>query len=462
MMHDATDTDPLPQGNAYVRDGNLAQAYLLLFRFSTLVLEHIPRHPEAKTPEGKRSLKGLKERVILVLGVLDDLKPQLNDAHAEWVKIHAAQRDASTELQGEKSPYEKMAARDAALSWNPQVRAKLLDASDNQDLAVDLAKQEIRRRDAARKATRQAGISEEVEQERRAAGLWEDWDVPAPRDRRHDDGDDIRHNMDAVRRRLDQTEQARRRPPSSDGQTTRPNNNYNFYNQTPSYQYPSISRSSSQQHDNAWSGDTYDSRPLFPPALPPKPRIVAVSSPADLRPPPAPPRPNKEPIISDYGSPPPTESTIAPQRPPKMAKVDDKKERFTFRPAAYLENGTPIRPIFLPAGMREEFLRVAAPNTRQGLEMCGILCGTSVNNALFISCLVIPQQTCTSDTCETDNEEAVMEFCMREDLMVFGWIHTHPTQTCFMSSRDLHTQSGYQVMMPESIAIVCAPSSEPS
>lgn len=145
-----------------------------------------------------------------------------------------------------------------------------------------------------------------------------------------------------------------------------------------------------------------------------------------------------------------------------MAKMDDKKERYTFRPAAYLENGTPIRPIFLPAGMREEFLRVAAPNTRQGLEMCGILCGTSVNNALFISCLVIPQQTCTSDTCETDNEEAVMEFCMREDLMVFGWIHTHPTQTCFMSSRDLHTQSGYQVMMPESIAIVCAPRSEPS
>jgi len=42
--------------------------------------------------------------------------------------------------------------------------------------------------------------------------------------------------------------------------------------------------------------------------------------------------------------------------------------------------------------------------------------------------------------------------------MVLGWIHTHPTQTCFMSSRDLHTHCGYQVMMPESIAVVCAPS----
>ena len=45
--------------------------------------------------------------------------------------------------------------------------------------------------------------------------------------------------------------------------------------------------------------------------------------------------------------------------------------------------------------------------------------------------------------------------------MVCGWIHTHPSQTCFLSSRDLHTSVGYQVMLPESIAIVCAPSKSP-
>lgn len=44
-----------------------------------------------------------------------------------------------------------------------------------------------------------------------------------------------------------------------------------------------------------------------------------------------------------------------------------------------------------------------------------------------------------------------------EELMVLGWIHTHPSQTCFMSSRDLHTHVWYQVSMPESIAVVCAP-----
>lgn len=35
-------------------------------------------------------------------------------------------------------------------------------------------------------------------------------------------------------------------------------------------------------------------------------------------------------------------------------------------------------------------------------------------------------------------------------------IHTHPTQTCFLSSVDLHTSYPYQLMMPEAIAIVCS------
>lgn len=451
--------DELWQGNAYVRDGNLAQAYLLLFRFSTLVIQHMPTHPEVKGPDGKKALKALRTRTGPVIETLEEISPHLKAAHEEWVTIHAAQRDASIQLEGEKSPYEKRASRDPALSWNPKVRAKLLDADDNQELAVNLANQETRRRDAARKATRRAGISEEEEQVRRSAGLWDDWDAPEPTNQR-DDNDDIRRNMDAVRRRLDQTEVAGR-PPSSDGPSGRHNNESVYDHNPPSYHYPSI-RPSSRQYENDFSGDAYDRRSAHPPTRPPKPQGLA--SPTDHRAGSAPPRPSKEPVYSPYETPPRKDPPAAPERPPKMdvQRATEDKERYTFRPAAYLEDGTPIRPVFLPAGLRDEFLRIASPNTRKGLEMCGILCGTAVNNALFINSLIIPQQTCTSDTCETDNEEEVIDYCMREDLMVFGWIHTHPTQTCFMSSRDLHTQSGYQVMMPESIAIVCAPRSEPS
>lgn len=438
----------------------MSQAYLLLLRYSTLVVDNLPKHPEAKTPEGKRALRPLAAGLPKVIDTLVQLKPQITEAHDEWVKIHANQQDSSIQLEGEKSPYERQAARDPALSWNPKVRAKLLDAGEHQDLAVDLAQREIRRRDAARKATRQAGISEEEEQARRGAGLWDDWDVPSPRDgmgAARDDGDDIRRNMDAARRRLDQTDQAAR-PPSSDGNYPARPNSYSPYERRPSYQYPSISRSSVPQYESSVGDPHRGGRHIRPPPRPAK----EPSSQPNYEPRSAPPRPNKEPVDS-FGSAHDASPTTGQSQPPELPpKSMDRKERYTFRPAAYLENGTPIRPVFLPDRLRHEFLTIASQNTRKGLEMCGILCGTSVNNALFISTLIIPKQTCTTDTCETDNEEEVIEFCMKEDLMVFGWIHTHPTQTCFMSSRDLHTQSGYQVMMPESIAIVCAPRSDPS
>ena len=37
-------------------------------------------------------------------------------------------------------------------------------------------------------------------------------------------------------------------------------------------------------------------------------------------------------------------------------------------------------------------------------------------------------------------------------------IHTHPTQSIFLSSLDLHTHLGLQLLLREAIAVVCAPS----
>jgi STAM-binding protein len=34
---------------------------------------------------------------------------------------------------------------------------------------------------------------------------------------------------------------------------------------------------------------------------------------------------------------------------------------------------------------------------------------------------------------------------MEKDLLALGWIHTHPQQTCFLSSIDVHTHMPYQV-----------------
>lgn len=128
----------------------------------------------------------------------------------------------------------------------------------------------------------------------------------------------------------------------------------------------------------------------------------------------------------------------------------------------FTEGGAPLRTIFLPAELSDSFLQIAKNNTLNKLETCGILVGKLNRNAFFITHLLIPEQDSTSETCSTKNEERMFEYIDNEDpdLFILGWIHTHPTQSCFLSSIDLHTQNSYQIMLNEAIAIVCSPSDQ--
>lgn len=224
---------------------------------------------------------------------------------------------------------------------------------------------------------------------------------------------------------------------------------------------------------------------MEPPPIPgPAAEIVEIRSVTPTPPPKAPlysydgsSNPTPAPPAVPYKKPLPYAHNHAPSPPPPLPKfpsssttttptatkhVPATPEGFQFSTPATLENGTPLRTIFLPATLRQQFLLMAEPNTNRNLETCGILCGTLVQNALFVSRLVIPEQEATSDTCSTKDEEGLFEYVSKEDLMVLGWIHTHPTQTCFMSSVDLHTHCSYQTLLTESIAIVCAPRHQPS
>ena len=50
-----------------------------------------------------------------------------------------------------------------------------------------------------------------------------------------------------------------------------------------------------------------------------------------------------------------------------------------------------------------------------------------------------------------------MKVSIHDCFYLFFQIHTHPSQTAFLSSVDLHTHMPYQLMLPEAVAIVCAP-----
>lgn len=116
-----------------------------------------------------------------------------------------------------------------------------------------------------------------------------------------------------------------------------------------------------------------------------------------------------------------------------------------------------FRTVIIPMETMKKFLGLASRNTTNNIETCGILAGCLAKNQLRITHIIIPKQSGTSDSCNTMNEEELFDIQDQLNLITLGWIHTHPSQTAFLSSVDLHTHFSYQIMMKEAIAIVCAP-----
>ncbi|KAL5655957.1 hypothetical protein ACJX0J_035276, partial [Zea mays] len=104
-----------------------------------------------------------------------------------------------------------------------------------------------------------------------------------------------------------------------------------------------------------------------------------------------------------------------------------------------------------------EFMELAKENTSNNLETCGILGASFRDGTYFVTMLIIPKQEGTAHSCQAVSEEEIHAVLSEQSLYPAGWIHTHPSQTCFLSSIDLHTQYSYQVMLPEAVAIVVAP-----
>lgn len=408
-------------------------------------------HPDARQASNRQALAEAKRQVQVSLGKLEVLKPRVNKRYERHIQLLRDRGDrGSVGGISEEGQIPAAAVNDPAIAG----RARPLAAGENRDLAVRLAQSEFRRRATARQST--------FNDAPRDITITHAGPSPVPPGTNRsklgafEDNDEMSARLQEVRSRVMENRDDMKQSVVPGEQSTQPK---------PLYKYPSVPR----QRDQA-----------FPSVVPPPQRnqaepLVGISE--SLSPPALPAKIPQQPLIPQnisHVAPPP----LLPEKIPPVLELPASNEvldnrvsspsssvdpsTFTFKPSSYLESGAPLRTIFISPDLRKNFLSIAAPNTRQNLETCGILCGSLISNALFISKLVIPEQTSTPDTCEMVNESAVFDYCESEDLMVFGWIHTHPTQTCFMSSRDLHTQSGYQVMLAESIAIVCAPNHDPN
>uniref|UniRef100_A0A2P2M3D3 AMSH-like ubiquitin thioesterase 1 n=1 Tax=Rhizophora mucronata TaxID=61149 RepID=A0A2P2M3D3_RHIMU len=164
----------------------------------------------------------------------------------------------------------------------------------------------------------------------------------------------------------------------------------------------------------------------------------------------------------------PTDLTRQPSPPAVLAEVQDllpatspqrmeaERKMTISSPDDLVRSESPLQ-LHISTTMMENFMKLAKSNTDKNLETCGVLAGSLKNRKFYVTALIIPKQESTSDSCQTTNEEEIFEVQDKRSLFPLGWIHTHPTQSCFMSSIDLHTHYSYQIMLPEAVAIVMAP-----
>ncbi|KAI0502534.1 hypothetical protein KFK09_017487 [Dendrobium nobile] len=156
-----------------------------------------------------------------------------------------------------------------------------------------------------------------------------------------------------------------------------------------------------------------------------------------------------------------------PSPPPVRAEVEElvtmtsqlsnSLEQTSLSTNELVRSESPLE-VHISTSLMESFLRVAKSNTDKHIETCGVIAGLLKNRKFFVTALIIPKQEGSTDSCQATNEEEIFEYQDKHSLFPLGWIHTHPTQSCFMSAIDVHTHYSYQVMLPEAIAIVMAPS----
>ncbi|KAI8811327.1 hypothetical protein BJ742DRAFT_797268 [Cladochytrium replicatum] len=459
------------QAAMYEKENDNITAYMMYMKFSTLVVHELRKHPDYNSPKSQAQRKQLAEKCNHALQALETIKPMLEAHFADLERARRIREAQRSRIPGNDNQHirevhsQSSSSGYSASYYKPQ--PPIPPSSDQAAPPLSLTSSAPLPTSYATTSTASTVRDDN----------WWKADSRADKPARSD------------------TFNPNQRPSSVQG--------YHSYSSMSLESYPSL------QPQNSSAAFSYTPVPQQLPEIPPKQQHVRSSS--DIRPnfltsavpftPAAPQQPLYDslqqippsyaqpalPVVKRSQVPPPLPPgrpssaipMLSSQSPPALRPSSlDAPPKVPDRPAtakamltafdsyddtpAFSESGEPLRPVEVPAELLNLFLQVASKNTSKNLETCGILCGRLSNDVLRVLTLIIPKQTATSDSCSTTNEEELFEYQDKHDLMTMGWIHTHPTQTCFMSSVDLHTHCSYQLMLPEAIAIVLSPRHNPS
>ncbi|KAG4991990.1 hypothetical protein GLYMA_09G183100v4 [Glycine max] len=419
----------LRQADIFRAEKNIIDLYVMLLRFSSLVSETIPRHRDYRSSP-QRQKESLKKKLLISLNELENLKPVVQQKINELNNKFAYQQNGQGKFISNNS-----------LDFSPV--KKLTSASYGLIKAVRPTAGEFVYQGSR---SQQFSYVRPVEEHVRRLSLT----LPPPKEETLS-----RHSILGPNGL-----KGHWRPPIIDKGIKYPSNIDLSPVELPSLQQ-SMEDESLKKKDNSIA-EHHKSELAS---------ILTQSEDCQLQPHPQPEPDQEPPSLISFET---TETSAQievirqPSPPPVLAEVQDlvpavspcvneagcKTEIPSLDNSVHAED--PLQ-LHISAALMESFMKLAKSNTKKNLETCGVLAGLLKNRKFYITALIIPKQESTSDSCQTTNEEEIFEVQDKRSLFPLGWIHTHPTQSCFMSSIDLHTHYSYQIMLPESVAIVMAP-----
>ncbi|XP_061357574.1 AMSH-like ubiquitin thioesterase 1 [Gastrolobium bilobum] len=413
----------LRQADIFRAEKNIIDLYVMLLRFSSLVSETIPRHRDYRlSPQSKK--QSLKKKLVNSVIELEKLKPLVQQKINELNSRHAYEQNGQGKFHSNNS-----------LDFSP-VKTQTLPSYGSlkavRPTAGELNYQGSR--------GQQFSYVRPVEEHMRRLSLT----LPPPKEETLS-----RHSILGPNGLKGQW-----RPPTTDNGVRYPTNIDLSPIEIPSLQH-SLEAESLNNKDNSIGehnkSDLYsiltqleDCQPQHAQEPPSLISFEATETSAQvevIR------QPSPPPVLAEV-------QDLVPAVSPHVNGAGCKTEIPSSDSCVHAES--PLQ-LHISTALMENFMKLAKANTAKNLETCGVLAGLLKNKKFYITALIIPKQESTSDSCQTTNEEEIFEVQDKRSLFPLGWIHTHPTQSCFMSSIDLHTHYSYQIMLPEAVAIVMAP-----
>ncbi|XP_044477334.1 AMSH-like ubiquitin thioesterase 1 isoform X2 [Mangifera indica] len=399
----------LKQADIFRVENNIIDLYVMLLRFSSLVTETIPCHRDYRASSQNKNLY-LKKKLLSAVAELEELKPVVQQKINELNRKHTYQTNGWVSV-----------AQNASLEW-PSVKKQTIT---NYNVTKPL-------RLPTREFTYQGSRAQQLPYVRPVDEQFRRMSLNFPRPNAETLS---RHTILGPNGLHGQWQ-----PPKSDKLVKYPINIDLSPVEIPSLQQPVESGSTART-------DSIDVEPE-------KSSLESITISTDE----IEKHPTEEPCsmisFETVEMPVSTDIIKQPSPPPVLAEVQDLIAAMTPQVAeAECRNENLIMDEFdrteplqlhISTTLMDNFMKLAKSNTDKNLETCGVLAGSLKNRKFYVTALIIPKQESTSDSCQTINEEEIFEVQDKQSLFPLGWIHTHPTQSCFMSSIDVHTHYSYQ------------------